>query len=155
MNEIRNLACTAVITGILFLVGLGSAVAGQRQRIVTIFDALPFDGVTGPATSAVVPTAGFGHVTMVSYRTVSSAPDYLNFGVMCFFTMEKTTDPSTTLSVAGFSGGIGKDGFSYNDNILPPPVPSPVLGPYLVCSMSQSNALGASAKLTLKAVFSK
>ena len=144
-----------MISAMLLFLAFGSAVAGQRQRIVTIFDALPFDGVIGPATSAVVPTAGFGHVTMVSQRTNSTAPDYYNFGVVCFFTMDKTTDRSTTLSVAGFSGAIGKDGFSYNDNILPPPVPSPVLGPYLVCSMSANNALGTSATLTLKAVFSK
>lgn len=93
---------------------------------------------------------------MVSRRTDSSAADFYDSPVICFYTMEKTTDPSATLSAAGFAGGIGKDGFAYSGEVIRPiTVPTPVLGPYLVCSMSPNGALGASAKLTLKAVFSK
>jgi hypothetical protein len=144
-----------IVSGILLVLIVGSAAAGQRRRIATLFDGLPFDGVTGPATSAVVPTERFAHVTMVSRRTDSNAPDDYGFPVRCVFTMEQTTDPSTTLSVDGFEGVIGKNGFTYVGDILRPlTVPTPVLGPYLVCS-TVPRSLGTSAKLTLKAVFTK
>ena len=45
-----------MMSAMLLFLALGSAVAGQRQHIATLFDALPFDGVTRPTTSAVVPT---------------------------------------------------------------------------------------------------
>ena len=139
-----------VISGILILALVGRAGAAGRQAVATVYDAVQFvDGATPQSAQAVIPTGKFGHVTMVSQLTEVTNPALSGIAVKCTFTMADTIDPTTTLSVLGFTGTIGREGFVYDGT-----GPSAILGPYLLCRTSPI-AGNVASKLTLKAVFTK
>jgi len=138
----RTMLASAMVA--LGLVGTAGAV--PRQSIVTIFDGVQFvDSATPQSVQVAIPTGKFGGVTLVSQLTDVTNPALSGLPITCIFTMTETTDPATTLSVAGFSGTIGRDGYSGGS--------AAVLAPFLLCRISVAG--NVASRVTVKALFTK